>query len=355
MAYVSSPVSRPFKQIIVLVIASLLIGAGLLLSLRGINAAALDPRSIQLDNSAVSATNVTYRLDFSVATPGTLGSLEVQFCSNTSLIDDICDPPAGFDLSSANLVDQSGETGFSIHPLSTVNELILTRTPGAASAGQVAYTLDGVTNPSELGTTFMRIMTYPSDDASGAATDAGGLAFATNKALNLSVEVPPYLTFCLGESIAGFNCATAEGNFIDFGLLTPDRTGAGNTQMLVATNGASGYGIRLGGPTLTSGNNEIPPLSGQTSQQGVSQFGLNARANVVPSVGADVQGPGSGQPTVGYNNPDHYRFGSGEVIATSTQPEDFRKYTVSYIVNVSKDQPSGIYATTMTYICLANF
>jgi hypothetical protein len=37
------------------------------------------------------------------------------------------------------------------------------------------------------------------------------------------------------------------------------------------------------------------------------------------------------------------------------QPDDVRKYTATYIANVPNNQAAGIYVSTITYVCLANF
>jgi hypothetical protein len=124
----------------------------------------------------------------------------------------------------------------------------------------------------------------------------------------------------------------------------------------VATNGAAGYNISLGGTTMTSGNNVINAMAvDDVSRPGVSQFGINLRANTTPAIGSEPSGPGLGTPTADYNIPDRYKFSSGEIIAGYTGPEDTRRYTVSYIVNVNNTQPVGIYVTTITYVSLANF
>ncbi len=342
------------KKVLLFAAASLLMGAGLF-AYRPASAALIDPRSLKISNPAASATNVTYQFEVGVISAGTLGSVRIQFCNNTSLIGDPCTPPAGFDASAAVLAAETGETGFSIHSSSTAYETILTRTPAGANTGLATFTLEGMTNPSNLETVFVRVLTYASDDATGPYTDAGGLAFATNADVNFSAEVPPFLLFCAGVSIDGFNCATAEGDLIDFGTFEPAITSAGVSQMLAATNADGGYGIRVSGTTLASGNNIIEPMTGQFSNTGNSQFGMNLKANVQPNVGRDVEGPGTGQPTAGYDLANRYRFASGEVVATSNNPDDWRKYTVSYVVNVPEGQPGGVYAATMTYICLANF
>jgi hypothetical protein len=91
------------------------------------------------------------------------------------------------------------------------------------------------------------------------------------------------------------------------------------------------------------------------SRPGLPQFGFNLRANSSPAGGSDPIGPGVGTPQAGYNQPNIYRFVNGDVIASTTAPDDIRQYTASYLVNVSAAQPAGIYVSTVTYVCLANF
>lgn len=298
----------------------------------------------------------TYNLSLDVVTPGLLGSIRVEFCSNSPLLNRPCTPPDGFDVSQATLVSQTGAGGFSISPDTTGNILILTRTPGVVSPGKVEFRLSNVTNPSDIGSYYARIYTYPTANATGPATDGGGLAFAMNNEVTLNAEVPPYLMFCTGLTITGLNCDTATGDYIDFGELSARRASRGSSQMLVATNAANGYSITASGTTLTSGNNIINQLAGgDVSRPGAGQFGLNLRANSTPAGGSDPVGPGLGVANTGYNQPNIFRFVNGESVASSPGPDDKRQYTVSYLVNVPAAQPAGIYVTTITYVCLANF
>jgi len=110
------------------------------------------------------------------------------------------------------------------------------------------------------------------------------------------------------------------------------------------------------GSSMTSGSNVIPAMAGGgPSVKGTSQFGLNLRANTNPVIGQEVTGPGVAGITANYANQNQFRFNSGDVLASTLGPDDFRKYTVSYIVNVAAGQPGGVYSTTLTYVCLANF
>lgn len=347
--------NRASNLLVILIVAAFLIGMGPF-SVPKAWAADLSSRSIRLSNSIAGQAGVTYQLAFTTASAGLLGSIAIQFCDEGPLPFTPCTTPPGFDASGAILATQTGETGFSKYSGSTANEIILTRPPALTFGGSAAtYSFIGINNPSSNGPLFVRVLTYASSDASGSATDTGGLVAAINQAPNINAEVPPYLLFCLGESIANYDCNTATEPFSDLGTLGPLTTGAAQSQIVVATNAGDGYTLWVQGSTMTSGNNTLPPMTGGTSQKGVSQFGINLRANTAPIIGADAAGPGQAGVTAGYNQPNQFRFQSGEPIATTTAPDDFRKYTVSYIVNVAKEQPGGVYATTLTYICLANF
>lgn len=314
-------------------------------------------RQLRLSDSMASATNVQYELRFSGHPTVSVGSIRLQLCANDPFPGMPCTVPGGLDFTSAALVAQSGMTGFSIHPSTTANELVLTRTPAAGSGAVSIYELAGVHNPTNPGSYYGRLETFASTDASGIAEAANGLAIAiTPSDVTIQTYVPPYLEFCLGNIIVGEDCGTASGNYIDFGELSPTRTSTGQTKLLVATNADYGYSIQVTGTTLTSGINVIPPMTSQDiSRPGTSQFGMNLRANSTPSSGQDPIGMGRGAPTSDYNVPNRFKFLSGETVAGYNDPDYFETYTVNYIVNVASSQPPGIYVSTLTYIALATF
>lgn len=318
-------------------------------------AAEMGTRSLQLSDSGSGKTGVDYNISFTITTAGTLGSVEFQFCSNSTFPSDTCTVPAGLDVSKATFTQESGISGFTIFK-ATSNDIIITRPPAPITAVNATALFQNITNPSSSGSYYLRVMTYPTSDASGPYTDNGGMAFAINEPIYVQAYVPPYLLFCTGNTITGTDCNTASGDFIDLGQLLPNRTSSGQSQMVVATNAKNGYSIEVTGGTLTSGNNTIPPLSVDTPAQiGISQFGINLRANTSPLVGTDPSGSGTGQPTVNYDQPNLYRYADGDVVATNSTVEEGRKFTVSYVTDISKAQPAGVYASTFTYVAMGNF
>jgi hypothetical protein len=321
-----------------------------------VSATVVEDRFIQLESARPSDSGM-HRVGFTITDFGTdIGSIWLEYCQNDPIVGAACVPPTGFDATAVTILSQVGETGFSIHANSDANNIILTRTAATPTQADLVYELDDIINPSYTGTFYTRIRTLQSEDATGPYIQAGGIALSTSPEIDLETEVPPYLTFCSGVTIVGLDCSTANNFFINLGEFSEFSTTTATSQMLAATNAANGYTIRANGTTLTSGNNTIPALSVQaTSQVGVSQFGMNLRNNANPNVGANTVGPGTASPRPNYNNPDQFRYVNNDAVAGSPVATDTRKFTASYIANISSDQAPGVYATTISYIALANF
>lgn len=336
--------------------APFLIGVGLLaLLLPAYGSPDLALRSLQLSNSQ-SGQTADYKVSFTIQDPSAVGSLRLDFCDNSPLEASSCTAPNGFDVSSATLVQSNGFIDMSIQSASA-NSVLLSRPSTPVSPPlTVIFTLKGVTNPADSGSYYLKVFTYGSTDGTGSRISFGAMAFAVNSIINISAEVPPYLLLCTAVNIGGFDCANASGNYINFGNLSTNHSSSATSQSLVATNAVNGYTLVITGTSLTSGNNVIPALTASDiSRPGTSQFGLNLRANSDPATGQDVSGPGAGQPTASYDTPDRYLFVSGDTVAGSAAPEDFRKYTSTYVVNISSGQPVGDYASTISYVATANF
>lgn len=338
-----------------LVIPTLLVGLGLLFFMPTSGASPLVQRSLLVQNPQPNVTT-TYEFVFTILDATNVGSVSMQFCDNSPLEGFPCNPPSGMDASGISLEQISGFNDLTITS-TTANSILLSRpsTPVAAPM-TVDFKLHNLVNPSAAGSYYARVSTYSSVDGTGPSVGYGGLAFSLVPLIGITTEVPPYLLFCTGTTVSGLDCGTASGSYINFGNISPQRTKSAESQMLLATNAANGYNITINGNTLTSGNNVISGLTAQdVSRPGVSQFGINLRANADPVIGSDVSGPGSGQPVAPYATPNSYAFHTGDIVAFSGAVEDYRKYTVSYIVNMSQGQPAGVYVSTLSYVATANF
>lgn len=347
-------ITRVHRVAIVFIVVSLLIGAGPFYAQKALGAQ-ITNRSLMLSSPKPGEHNVSYTLSFSAGTPGTVGSIEFQFCGNSALFEDPCVAPFGFDALNATLTSQSGTSGFIKSPSSGVNNIVLTQAPSGTLSGPATFSFDDVVNPTYEDSYYVRVLTYATNNATGSPIDFGAMAFSINKGFDVSAEVPPYLTFCNGVGITNFDCSSVSGDVIDFGQFSSATSSVGQSQIVAATNAGSGYNIFVNGTTMTSGNNIIPAMLTETSKVGTSQFGLNLRSNTVPDIGQDVTGPGTATVMPQYNQVNRFRFVNNEKIATATAAQDFRKYTISYVVNTNKDQSPGVYSTTLTYVCIANF
>ncbi len=308
-------------------------------------------------STAMASSNSTHEIGFNITNLSVpVGSISIDFCSNSPLVEDPCTPPSGFDASTANLNSSQGETGFSIDPSSNANRILLTR-PAALPTGAIAkFFFSNIKNPNSPGSYYVRLQTFTSTDGTGAYIQYGGLVFAITDNLSVTTEVPPYLIFCVAVTIANNDCSSISSFFIDVGELSTQSVKAAASEFLVATNAASGYSITLSGATLTSGSHVIPAVAvPSSSAPGTGQFGINLRANTSPSIGSEPSGYAAGVTSAGYNTPNKFKFLNGDLLVSATGTSDFEKFTVSYITNVPTDQAAGVYTTTLTYICLANF
>lgn len=314
-------------------------------------------RSVSIGSSATSASTF-HTFTYTLSGGTNVGSIKFEYCSNSPIFTDVCIAPTGMNADAATLTSQTGEMGFSIDPTGTnTNTIVIKR--GSASitlSGESSYKFENITNPSNAGLSyFVRISTHNSLDASGPATDQGSVVFMVVNGLSMSAYVPPYLAFCVGQSV-GSSCSSVSGFDLDMGTLSESGTVTETTQISGATNGATGYTVYVLGYTLTAGTNVIPAMAAAAaSAVGTSQFGLNARANTSPSVGQEPSSGGTLAPTANYNVPNTFKYVDGDAIAKSNLPTDYNTVTISYVANTSASQPAGIYTTTLTYVATSTF
>lgn len=331
----------------------LAIAAGLLLALpQTVLAAGLTERSDTMSTSQAGVT-ASHVVGFRTATTASIGSIKFEFCTTAT---GACTTPTGLVSTGATLAAESGATGFSMVNATNGAPYITRVAANLPASTPVSYTLGNVTNPAAANQTFyVRITTHTGTDGSTGATDTGTVAVSTAQPIQLTGVTPEILIFCVGVTITT-DCTTVSGNLIDFGDFDPLTTKFATSVMQATTNAANGYTITVNGTTLASGANTIPALAAQApSFTGISQFGLNLRANTTPAVGADPTGVGSGTFTGNYGTANQYRFNSGEPVASAGAPTNANTFTSSYIVNIGGAQAAGVYTATMTYICTASF
>jgi hypothetical protein len=318
---------------------------------------------------------------------GNIGSIRFLYCMTpTDVSPATCVAPTGISVNAAAAGTQSGATGFSVAgtkvstndagAVSRVNGFYLTRTAAAVTANTVLnLQVTGITNPTPANTTFfVRITTYTGTDGATGLVDSGAVAASTASQITVTGIMPETLIFCTGGTVqktSGIpDCTTATSGAVNFNqLFSPTDTATATSQMAASTNAISGYTITVNGTTLMNGSYTIPGMtSAATRTKGVSQFGMNLKANTTATstvaVGAEVDATPDGtnlrgQAQSGYNTVDQFKFVSGDTVAASNNasagPSNAQIYTVSYIADVAGNQVAGTYVATLTYICTPTF
>lgn len=307
--------------------------------------------------SAVPSAVTDYKVSLRYMTPVPVGSLDLLFCENPIPYEP-CVVPQGLDVSSASLTDQTGETGFTILSQS-VNHIILTRDPTMISSPDVSsYTFDNITNPNSTAKAFsIRLKSLTSVDGTGDQIDFGSVRGQVTDSIVIEAQVPPMLIFCLAQKVQ-LGCLNTNGTyFTNMGELSTKDTLTAQSQMAAGTNATAGFVIFAVGDPPTAGTSVIDGLTVPSlSQPGQDQFGINLVENTAPSIGIDPEGTwANAQPEPDYSTPNLYKYVSGDAVAYSTDVSLMKKFTVSYILNSSRNLRPGVYSTTITFIASGRF
>lgn len=337
------------------------------------------------DGGAKPGGTVNHKFTFTLPGTDSVGSIKFEYCMTAADVGALtCVAPTGMNAGSVTLANETGISGMTMHVATgpDFNSYYLSR--GSAytlsSDTTVSYTINSVVNPN-FGPTvpdtnktfFVRISAYSSLDATGTPKHIGTVGASITEPIILDGYMPESLVFCTGATIGLTmsvpDCGTATSGTIHFNqLFSPTATATSTSQMAASTNAGSGYAITVNGATLTSGGNTIAGMSSGPSTHGVSQFGLNLKANTVDTVavGTEIAPASNGtnyrgqaKPSIGYETVDNFKFNSGDVIADSGNAvlggTDAQIYTVTYIANVPGSLPAGNYSTTLTYICTPTY
>lgn len=309
-------------------------------------------------NSVTPGATTSYKLSLDYMTLEPVGSLDMLFCVSP-IPTDPCVTPAGLDVSGATLSDQTGETGFSISQISQ-NHIVLSRasTMIAGSGSKSTYLFDNIVNPTDVSEAFsIRLTSHASSDASGVHIDFGSVRGKVGEGIILMTQVPPMLIFCAAEEVEENCFGTSETYFTDMGTLSDDGTLTAQSQFAVGTNASGGFAVAAFGAPLTAGTNVIDGILDPTqSQTGRNQFGINLVENSDLNIGHDPEGTWTNAvPSPDYSQPNVFKYVPGDVIAYSPNVSLIKKFTVSYIVNVSPSLKAGVYTTTINYVASGRF
>jgi hypothetical protein len=309
-------------------------------------------------NSVTPGATTSWVVSLDYATQEAVGSLDMYFCESPIPYDP-CVKPAGLDITSAILAEQLGETGFSITN-HTDKRITLSRTSTmTASPGVKAkYTFNNIVNPTDTSKAFsIRMTSHVANDATGPHINFGSVRGQVGDGISIETQVPPMLIFCIAEMVND-NCqGTNENYFTDMGGLSSEDTLTAQSQFAVGTNASAGFAVTVSGGPLTAGTNVIDGIElPSASQAGRNQFGINLVENDELGVGHDPEGTWlNAVPSSDYAQPNVFKYAQGDVIAYSPNVSLIKKFTVSYVVNVSQSLPPGVYTTTINYVASGRF
>ncbi len=340
-------------------------------------------RSIEISNSTVSASGVTYLFTFTA--PSAAKSMVIDFCMNSPIIGGSCTTTNGVTASSATFTNVSNMSTWSLGTASASTVKITSGT--ATTTGQtLSFSLSGITNPTVNGSFYARIYTYvdatygstgtaySSPTAIGTNLDYGGFALSTANNISITATVMETLTFCVSGATMTSGCTGMTTPSLVLGHGSPQvidstATNTATAYLQTSTNAQSGVVVRMknsntcgglsrnGGSTcdIVAANSGAATAPSATIAPGTAAFGMYATpgsgltaANPYASGGSTFYGMDT---TGGTGVTSTY----GSQVMSSTSVLNNINSTLTYAASAATTTPAGVYAATMTLICTGTF
>lgn len=368
--------------------ALLVIVAALFLSVLGsgiVSAAAVTQRSIALSSSSVSATGVTYQVNFTSA--GSAGAFVIDFCSDTPVIGQSCASPAGFSASGA----ASTTSGFTDVSALDANTVVVTGAIAATTA--ISVDLTGITNPSAAGPMYARVLTYASDTHAdgytsanpavvGAPIDTGSVAISITNTIGVSGAVLESLLFCVSGAEIDEDCTNTTSPVLALGetvgatkALVASAVSTGDVYTQISTNAVGGAVIRLKsnatgcGGLLRAGAPsacDIEPALIGGIVPGQARFGvMTSDSTDTPDTDASgfllpVTGSGYNNSTYALNYDEDDEAGVTSLygdpfLDTDDAPANNKNMRLTFGASVSNQTPAGNYSANLSMIATGKF
>jgi len=346
-------------------------------------AAQVTSRSIEISNSAVSATGVTYLV--TITAPTAAQSMVLDFCMNSPIINGTCTTTNGVNASGATFANVSNMSTWSLGSASASTVKLTSGT--ATTAGQtLSFSLSGITNPTVNGSYYARIYTYTHADyestgtaysgptSIGSNNDYGGFALSTANTVGISATVMETLTFCVSGVTMTAGCVGMTTPTLVLGHGSPQvidstATDTASAYTQVSTNAQSGVAVRMqnsnacgglsrdGGATcdIAAANGGAATAPSGTISPGSAAFGMYA----TPGSGLTASNPyasgGSafyGMDTTGGSGVTS-TYGS-QIMSSSGILSNINS-TLTFAASAATTTPAGVYTATMTLICTGTF
>ena len=346
-----------------------------------VGAAHVTERSIALTNSTKGMPGVSYEVSFKPVVAA--GAFVVDFCKNSPLIGATCEVPSGFSASAAT----SSSVGFT-DVEKTATKVVVTGVMPQNT--QVTVKLDGITNPSEAGPLYARIVTFATDTQADAYTsevpgsnalDQGGVAMSITDTVGVKGAVLESMLFCVAKAAITKDCANATANLPTLTLgktvgdvvaLTPDEVSTGKLYTQISTNAVGGAVIYLKSATacgglkrLSAATCDIAPALKTGILANEAKFGLMTGA--VTDTDASSNGTLRATPATGYNNTTYVfnydatnatgvtsTYGDA-ILDTDSAPVNGKNMELTFGASVTNNTPAGLYATDLSMIATGKF
>lgn len=353
-----------------------------------VSAAQVSERSISLSSSSVSATSVTYSVNFTSVAAAK--AFVVDFCSNSPVIGEACTAPTDFTTASAGSTTAgfTSTTALGTHAIKSVGTI------GASTPITVDVT--GITNPSTAGALYARIVTFDGVDAAAAETaaeaytsaapgvdkvDEGGVAISITPTVGVSGAVLESMTFCVSGATITADCASAGATPPTLQLgetvgstkaLTTTAVSTGSVYTQISTNAVGGAVVRLKSATACGGMKRVgaavcdiaPALTGGVAA-GEAKFGV--KTATATDTGASPNGTFQPVTGSGYNDTTYaLNYVSGDAtgvtstfgdpfLDTAAAPVNNKNIALTFGASIGNDTPAGLYSTNLSLIATGKF
>jgi hypothetical protein len=411
---------RAAQRLMCVMVAALLLVAGLPMFLPGYaDAAQVTNRFIRMSDSAPSGTsittgvgsgtNVTYRVSFDATVAA--GSMVIDFCTETPLMNAVCTRPTGMDTTPCAFAAVTGEVSTGWTCTSTTNGQILFQWDGltgaAIAAGTQTFDITGITNPSTTGSFYGRITTYAntsqgtyaSPASAGNFVDFGGIALSTVTVITITARVQEQLTFCVSkanptswvttndcsDTVVASNPPAVVLGHNQNGILILDSSvvDTDTIHSQLSTNATNGAVVRMRNSNLSCGglsadNGTSCPIPAHNGGSGAGASALVAgTASFGLFVGASslgTNGVGTLTPAAAYHNASHTTVPSdvwfgmdnttannnvtstfGSTLCTTSGPIYRVNTAYTFAAAAALTTPAGIYTANLSMIATGTF
>lgn len=353
-------------------------------------AAQVTARSAALSNSSPTTTGVSYQFKFTP--PSAAAEIVIDFCQNSPLIGATCTTPiVGFDASTATVA------GFT----KTAGKSSATRYVGTAgtitASTENTVTLTGVTNPTNPGTIYARVLTYAASGTDnytdptdiGTPTDEGGIAISIVPSIGVSAAVLETMTFCVsGEAteILDPGCTgTLTAPTLELGetvgtekALSTGAVSTGSVYTQLSTNAIGGAVVNLKSNIACGGLQRFgasdcgiaAALPGDVTQFtdltfGTAKFGV--KLGTVQNAGSTYNGTLQAAATSSYDTTNYkMNWVNGNltgvsstygdpILDTNNAPVNNKVMGLTFGASISDNTPAGKYSTTMNLVATGKF